>query len=557
MAEEEKRYEVDTIKEIREAKKAKAKGSGITFKPYVEPLEERLKKVEEKRWRIQNVPADERLYQRLRSMGKLTARERINILFDPGTFWERSIFAESMVSIDRKLGYETPAEGIVTGVGKVNGRLVASYATDYTVLAGSAGQGHLIKMHDLMHLAGEMGMPIVSWIDSAGARLTEAAECATFDKCFYYEVVYSGVVPQIAIVCGGCAAGQAYLPGLVDFCIMTRNAGSMWLGGPRAVSGLTGEDITEVGGADYHARYSGECTLAVDDDKAAADAVKQLLSYLPSSYLQAPPYVPSMDDPCRREERLLKILPDDPRRTYDMHEIIDLVVDKGSFFEIFPDWARNVIAGFCRFDGYVVGLIAGNPAYLAGSLEMDACDKLAKHATFCDSFNIPLVYLVDMPALLVGDEWERRGIIRHGCKLLYSTNTATVPRVCVLIRKCYGGTNVFFCRKGTSADVVYCWPNAEMAAMGPDAAVSVIYDRQIKALPTTEERLAFAEQKKKEYFDTQCDCVNLARSMVNNVFDDIIDPRQTREKIIRALEVTRNMRRDGVLPNRRHGNPPV
>ena len=555
---EEKRYSVDTTKEIIEEKKKAAKGKGITFRPYVEDIRTRLAKVEEKRANIRQ-PASEKLYLRLRKMGKMTARERVEALFDEGTFNEMSTFAESQVKEMGMDKYATPADGVICGFGEVDGRPVCAYATDYMVLAGSSGEGHTIKIKNITRMAGEMGVPIVALIDSAGARLNEAQPCfRPYAEIFWLQSIYSGVVPQISIVCGGCAAGQAYSPLLTDFIIMTRNAASMWLGGPRATAATTtAEDISEIGGADYHMRYSGSCHFAVDDDREAIEVTKELLSYLPSNCREMPPALEPTDDPCRQEEKLLDILPKDPRRSYDMHEIVQLVVDNGKFLEVQKDYAKNAIVGFCRFNGQVCGVVAGNPAYIAGCMEPDSCDKYTRFITFCDCFNIPLVYLVDMPALLVGDEWERKGVIRHGTKLLHTTCTTTVARVTVVVRKAYGGTTPIFCAKPFSTDFVYVWPAGEMCPMGADGAVAIIYDREVKSLPTSEERLAFAEAKKKEYFDMYVDPLATGANMRYDLFDDIIDPRRTREVIINALKLAKNKMPLVPIPQRKHSNRPV
>lgn len=557
MGEQEKRYSVDTTKEIIEEKKKAAKGTGITFKPYVDDVRTRLAKLEEKRAKIKQ-PANERLYQRLRSMGKWTARERLAALFDAGTFKETGIFAESQVKEMGMDKYETPADGVVCGFGKVDGRPVCAYAADYTVLAGASGEGHSWKIRNITKMAGEMKVPIVAFIDSAGGRLNEAAQCLRpFCEIFWLQSLYSGAVPQISIVCGGCAAGQAYSPILTDFVIMTRNAANMWLGGPRATAAVTTtEDISGIGGADYHMKYSGSCHFAVEDDQEAVEVTKKLLSYLPANCDEKPPSIVPTDDPRRQEEKLLDILPKDPRRSYDMHDIIKLIVDHGEFLEVQKDHAKNSIIGLARFNGQVCGIVAGNPAYIAGCMEPDSCDKYTRFITFCDCFNIPLVYLVDMPAILVGDEWEKRGVIRHGTKLLHTTCTVTVPRVTVLVRKSYGGTTPIFCAKPYSTDFVYAWPTAELCPMGADSAVAIIYDREIRALPTSEERLAFAEAKKREYFDLYIDPLVTGTNMRYDLFDDIIDPRQTREVIIDSLELAQNKTLLAQAPRKKRGNRP-
>jgi propionyl-CoA carboxylase beta chain len=332
----------------------------------------------------------------------------------------------------------------------------------------------------------------------------------------------------------------------------------MWLGGPRATAALTQEDISAIGGADYHMKYSGSCHYAANDDREAIEFAKKILSYFPSNWEEQPPHIPAQDDPFRREEKLMSILPEDPRRTYDMHEIINLIVDDGEFTEIMGGYAKSAIVGFCRFDGHPCGIYAGNPAYIAGCLEPDSCDKVARFITFCDCFNIPMVYLIDTPAITVGDDWERMGVIRHASKLLHTTNCATIPRVCILVRKAYGGTLPIFCAKPQAADFVYVWPTAEYAAMGADGAVAIMYDRKIKELPNTEERLAFAEKRKKEYFDEYVDPIKTAANLRWDFFDDIIDPKKTRETIIRALKLGRTIKdRVSPRPKRKQGNRPV
>jgi methylmalonyl-CoA decarboxylase subunit alpha len=552
---------IETTKEVVQAKKkaGKGKGRGLSFRPYVEDVKTRLEIVERKRSKIKEM-GSEKLLKKLQERGNLTARERIDSFFDEGTFVEHGIFGESQIKGMGMEQYYTPADGVICGFGLVDGRTVCAYATDYSVLAGSSGEGHQIKIADTTKMAAAAKVPIVGFIDSSGARLQEAAPCLRgyFDT-FWLQSNYSGVIPQITVVCGGCAAGQAYSPLLTDFVIMTRSKGSsMWLGGPRATAALTQEDITAIGGADYHMKYTGSCHYAADNDRDAIDFVKKLLGYLPLNWESMPPHRPTDDHPRRREGKLIEVLPEDPRRTYDMHEVINLIVDDGEFLELMDGYAKSAIVGFCRFDGHPCGIYAGNPAYIAGCLEPDSCDKVSRFITFCDCFNIPVVYLVDTPAITVGDDWERKGVIRHATKLLHTTNCATVPRVCILVRKAYGGTLPIFCAKPHAADFVYVWPTGEYAPMGADGAVAIICDRQIKELPTTEERLAFSERKKKEYFDEYVDPLKTATNLRWDFFDDIIDPRRTRETIINALRLGRTIgNRVSPRPARKQGNRPV
>jgi acetyl-CoA carboxylase carboxyltransferase component len=558
---EKSRPSIETTREVVQAKKkaSKERGRGISFRPYVESVRTRLDVVEQKRSKIQEM-GSEKLLKKLKDRGNLNARERIDTFFDKDTFVEHGVFGESQIKGMGMQEYYTPSDGVIAGFGLVNGRRVCAYATDYSVLAGSSGEGHQIKIADITKLAAAARVPIVGFIDSSGARLQEAAPCLKgYFETFWLQSNYSGVIPQITVVCGGCAAGQAYSPLLTDFIIITRSEGTnMWLGGPRATAALTQEDITSIGGADYHMKYSGSCHYAADNDQEAINYTKRLLSYLPSNWEEQPPRVDTGDDPQRREEELLDVLPEDPRRTYDMHDVISRVVDNGEFLEIMEGYAKSAIVGFCRFDGYACGVYAGNPAYIAGCLEPDSCDKVARFITFCDCFNIPMVYLVDTPAITVGDDWERSGVIRHATKLLHTTNCATIPRVCILVRKAYGGTLPIFCAKPQAADFVYVWPTGEYAPMGADGAVAIIYDRHIKELPTTEERLAFAEQKKKEYFEEYVDPIKTAANLRWGFFDDIIDPRKTRETIINALRLSGTFgNRVSPRPKRKQGNRPV
>ena len=557
--EKEREFGVDTIKQLVEEKKKAAKGRGITFKPYTEDVRTRTAMVEGKRQKIITEPASERLVAKARSVGKLLARERLALLFDEGTFNEYAIWAESQYKVMGMEKRKTPTDATICGFGKINGRTVGAWVTDYTVMAGSMGEGSTIKMANTLRMAAQWRVPAVFLIDSAGGRMEEATPCLRgVCEFYYYQSIYSGVIPQISLICGGCAAGQAYCPALTDFILFSRKGGNMWLGGPRATMGVTtAEDISEIGTGDYHMKYSGEADYVVDSDEEAIEAIKKLLSYLPSNCDEKPPYIPPTDDPNRREERLLDILPADPRRTYDMHEIIDLVVDKGSFFEIKEGWAQSTIVGFCRFNGQVCGIVAGNPSYIAGCLSPDTCDKEVRFLTTCESFNVPVVFLIDHPALLVGDEWEKKGIIRHGTKLLHTTNCLTVPKVTVLVRKAYGGAIPFYHYAPYATDICFAWPTAEMGIMGPDPAMSIIYDKQIKELPTSEERLAFAEEKKKEYFNAYVDVLTSADNMKFDQFYDIIDPRNTRPIIISFLEFLKNKKVE--RPKRRvnMGNRPV
>src|SRR5580700_5632281 len=454
--------------------------------------------------------------------GKLTVRERIEIFFDPGTFVELGALVRSQIQDFGMNVRDTPADGVVTGHGKVNGREVCVYATDFTILAGSAGESHSAKIASIIELAGRMRVPIVGMLDSAGARLHEGSALSRpFNRIFIAHSIYSGVIPQIQVLMGPCAAGQGYSPMLSDFLVMAEKTAYMWLGGPRLTQAATGENIDDavVGSALSNMR-AGEC-----------------------------------DDPAnRREEGLLEVLPASSRMTYDMHEIIELIVDRESFLELKPDFAPNIITGLARLAGRVVSIIANNPDEMGGVMENDCSDKYMRLMTFCDSFNIPIITLVDTPGFVVGRDWEDKGILRHGAKLLYAYASATVPKLSVIIRRSYGGGNVVMGSKTMGADFSFAWPTAEISIMGPESAAAVIWANELKESKESPDRAAILEAKCNEYREKYIDIFKLAENYRFDFVDDIIDPRDTRAVLIRALEVLKN--KTVHLPNRKHGNPP-
>lgn len=488
--------------------------------------------------------------------GKMTARERLDRLFDPGTFVELAQLARSQIQEFGMHVRETPADGVVTGHGRVNGREVCVYATDFTVLAGSAGETHSAKIAAVIELAGRMRVPVIGLLDSAGARLHEGSALSRpFNRIFINQSIYSGVVPQIQVLLGPCAAGQGYSPMLSDFLIMTERTAYMWLGGPRLTRAATGEDIDDqvVGSALSNMRC-GQCDLIADNDDDAIALAKRLLSYLPSNCDENPPFVATDDPSTRREERLLNILPDSPRLTYDMHEIIELVVDRGSFLDLKDQFAPNIITGLCRLGGHVVGLIANNPDEMGGVMENDCSDKYMRLLVFCNAFNIPIVTLVDTPGFVVGREWEDKGILRHGAKLLYGYACATVPKISVMIRRSYGGGNVVMGSKTMGADFSFAWPTAEISIMGPESAAAVIWSEELKKAKTSEAHAALLEDRCATYREKYIDIFSLAENYRYDFVDDIIDPRDTRAVLIRALEALRHKHVE--LPRRKHGNPP-
>jgi len=521
------------------------------FVCYSDNIEERIRKVEQKRTEIYRMGGEDAV-ARQHKKGSLTARERLESLFDEGTFTEHFTFAESKNITDRP----TPADGMITGFGTVDGRPVVAYGTDATMFAGACGEAGMRKVVAMYKLAGDMKVPIVAFIDSAGARLNEAmASTPPFVQSFFYQSLYSGTIPQITVVCGLCAAGQAYGPLLADFVIFTRHGGKMWLAGPRATSEMSGSDVEEFGGAEFHMKCSGSCDVIAEDDNDSIRLIKEILSYSPTNWKEKPPAIERKAGTERIGNEILDILPDDTRKSFDMYKIIGLIVDDGKYLEIKRDYGKSVITCFCRFNGQACGIIASNPKELGGSLEPDASDKFTRFLMFCDCFGLPVITLVDCPAFVVGGDWEKKGVIRHGVKVISAFARATIPKIGIIIRKSYGGSTVVWGSKPNGADFVYAWPSAEVSPMGPDAAVAVIYNRQMKEIEDGKERRAFAEQKKREYFEKNIDVMKVASEMRWNVIDEIIDPRDTRIKIIQALKLSKN-KDIGWLPESKHANPP-
>jgi acetyl-CoA carboxylase carboxyltransferase component len=488
--------------------------------------------------------------------GKLTARERIDRFFDPGSFVELGALVRSQIQDFGMRMRDTPADGVITGHGRVNGREVCVYATDFTILAGSAGESHAAKIAAIIELAGKMRVPVVGMLDSAGARLHEGSALSRpFNRIFIAQSVYSGVIPQIQILMGPCAAGQGYSPMLSDFLIMTEKTAYMWLGGPRLTQAATGENIDDavVGSAASNMR-AGQCDLIADDDEAALRMAQKLLGFLPSHWEEQPPHAPTDDSPDRRAERLLDVLPESSRMTYDMHEIVDLIVDAGSFLELKREFAPNIITGFARLAGEAVGIIANNPDEMGGVMENDCSDKYMRLMVCCDAFNIPIITLVDTPGFVVGREWEDKGILRHGAKLLYGYASSTVPKISVIIRRSYGGGNVVMGSKTMGADFSFAWPTAEISIMGPESAAAVIWADEFAKAKESAEHAALLEARCDEYRERYINIFNLAENYRFDFVDDIIDPRDTRAVLIRALQALRGKRID--LPRRKHGNPP-
>ena len=480
--------------------------------------------------------------------GKLTARERIDLLFDEGTFVELGLLANN-----RDGSENAPADGVVTGHGEVDGRQVWVVAYDFTVMAGSMGAvGEQFKAARVRELALRYRKPIVWLLDSAGARIQEAAG-STFAGTgwlFAEQVYMSGVIPQVAAMLGPCAAGTAYIPGLADFVPMVKNTSSMALGGARLVKAATGEDVSDhdMGGSQVHCYESGVGDNEVGDDAECIATVRRFLSYLPSSNTEEPPAVQTGDPADRAVEGLDKLVPVNPRAAYDVRKVVKAIFDHDSWFEVKPTWAKNIVVGFARAAGRSVGVVANQPMQKGGALDSDAADKAARFIRMCDAFNVPLVYLMDVPGFLVGSQVEKDGIIRHGAKMLYATSEATVPKVTVIMRKAYGAGYYVMCGKGYEPDTIVAWPFAEISVMGPEGAVNIIFNKQVESAADPEATRAELVAKVRESISPY-----LAAGWA--MIDDVIDPADTRRVIVKALEQAQGKKVD--RPWRKHGNIPV
>ena len=487
--------------------------------------------------------------------GKYTARERINMLLDEGSFEEFDMFMQHRC---HNFGMEKKTflgDGVVTGYGTVAGRLVYVFAQDFTVIGGSLSETLAQKICKVMDMAMKNGAPCIGLNDSGGARIQEGVNAlAGYSEIFERNILSSGVVPQISAILGPCAGGAVYSPALTDFIIMTEGTSYMFLTGPAVVKQVTGETVTqeELGGAAVHASKSGVAQFKAPTEEEAIATIRELLSYLPQNNMEEPPYVPTEDPIDRKEDHLNEIIPDSPNAPYDMYQVIGDIVDDGKFLEVHKDYAKNIIVGFARFGGTAVGIVANQPKYLAGVLDINASRKGARFVRFCDAFNIPVVTLVDVPGFLPGTQQEYGGIIVHGAKLLYAYGEATIPKVTVTLRKSYGGSHIVMSCKQLRGDINYAWPTANIAVMGAEGAVAVLYAKEIKAEEDPEKQKELAEAKKKEYNDLFCNPYNAAKY---GYIDDVIEPRNTRFRIIRALEQLSTKKLAN--PAKKHDNLPL
>ena len=487
-----------------------------------------------------------------KAKGKLTARERVELLLDPGTFNEIEPFITHQGDEMNLLTERFYGDGVITGYGQINGRTVYLYSQDFTIYGGTLSEMQSHKICRVMDLAVRNGVPFIALIDSGGARIQEGVRSmGGYAEMFRRNAQYSGVIPQVSVMLGPCAGGAAYSPALTDLVIMVEKQSFMFLTGPEVIKAVTGEviDSESLGGAAVHNSVSGVAHLSVQSEKAALDMARHFLSYLPSNNVENPPYVQSNDELSRMDESLNSVIPLDATEPYVMHQVIEKIIDKDTFLEIQPDWARNAIIGLARIGGHSVGIVGQEPSIMAGVIDIDAADKMTRFVRMCDCFNIPLVTFVDSPGFLPGIAQEHGGIIRHGAKLLYAYSEATVPKICIITRKAYGGAYVVMSSKYLGTDVTYAWPSAEIAVLGAEGAANILFKRQIESADDPA-----AERKK---------LANEYREKFNNPYyaastgyvDDIIEPRESRPKIIASLSALRD--KYAPAPPRKHGNIPV
>src|SRR5262245_16790230 len=493
----------------------------------------------------------QRAVERQHEKGKMLARERVEYLLDPGSFQELDLLARHRAQA-AGLEERPYTDGVITGWGTIDGRKVFVFSQDFTVYGGALGEVFAEKIHKLMDLALKVGAPVIGLNDGAGARIQEGVvSLASYGGIFYRNVLSSGVVPQISVILGPCAGGAVYSPAMTDFIFMVRETSHMFITGPDVVKTVTGEEVTleELGGAMSHATKSGVATFVAPDEKSCLEDVRYLMSFLPSNNLEEPPVVEPSDEPDRLCESLRDLLPASSNHPYDMKKVITAVADDGEFFEYFPYWARSIVCGFCRLDGMPVGVVGNQPMVLAGVLDIESSEKAARFVRTCDAFNIPLITFVDVPGFLPGVDQEYGGIIRHGAKLLYAYCEATVPRIQIITRKAYGGAYVVMNSKSIGADLAFAWPSAELAVMGPQGAVEIVYRRELQQAADPAARRAELVSEYTERY------ANPYAAAERGYVDDVISPSETRQKLVAGLNMLRTKRE--APPRRKHGNMPL
>ncbi|WP_442903374.1 acyl-CoA carboxylase subunit beta [Halobacterium sp. KA-4] len=514
-------------------------------------MEERIEELREKTERALLGGGEDRIESQ-HDKGKMTARERIDYFLDDDTFNE---FDQLRTHRSHNFGMEEkqlPGDGVVTGYGEVNGRTVFVFAHDFTVFGGSLGEVFAEKVTKVMDKAVEVGAPVIGLNDSAGARIQEGVDAlGGFAEIFTRNEKASGVVPQISAIMGPCAGGAVYSPAITDFIFMVKDTSHMFITGPDVIETVTGEQVgfEELGGATTHSSESGVAHFACDSEEEALDNIKRLLSYLPQNNVEDPPRVEPYDDPERRDDALETIVPDEPRKPYDMTDVVGSVVDENSFFEVQENYAKNMVVGFARLDGRSVGVVANQPRVSAGTLDIQASEKASRFVRFCDSFNIPIVTFVDVPGFMPGTDQEHNGIIRHGAKLLYAYSEASVPLLTVITRKAYGGAYDVMASKHLGADVNYAWPTAEIAVMGPKGAVNVLYREELDDAENPDElRDQLIDEYREEF-------ANPYTAADRGYLDAVIEPTETRPRLIQDLEMLASKREES--PDKKHGNIPL
>ncbi len=514
-------------------------------------VEDKIKDLKDREQKILKMGGDA-LVAKHKEKGKLTARERLNLLFDPGTFREIDMFVEHRCVNFGMEKVDIPSDGVVTGHGLVEGRPVFAFSQDFTSRAGSLGEMHSRKICKVMDLALKAGVPFVGMNDSGGARIQEGVDALSgYGQIFYRNSVASGVIPQISAIMGPTAGGAVYSPAMTDYVFMVKNSSYMFITGPEVIKAVTGEEITfeDLGGAIAHNEKSGVAQFACESDEDAINQIKRLLSFLPSNNMEDPPIVPTEDDPRRTDPALNSIVPDNPNQSYDIKAVIRSIVDNGDFLEPHQYFAKNIVICFARLNGRTVGIIANQPEVLAGCLDIDASDKATRFIRFCDSFNIPLLTIADVPGYLPGSQQEWGGIIRHGAKLLWCYSEATVPKLLLITRKDYGGSYLAMCSKDLGADMAFAWPTAEVAVMGAAGAANIIHRKEIKSADDPD---AKRKEKIKEY---EALFSNPYCAASRGFVDAVIMPSDTRPRLIDALEIMCGKRE--LRPPKKHGNIPM
>ncbi|MBU2699765.1 methylmalonyl-CoA decarboxylase alpha subunit [Sporomusaceae bacterium BoRhaA] len=506
-------------------------------------VQEKLQDLKERREKV-IAGGGQKAIDKQHAKGKLTSRERIDLLLDPGSFVELDQFVTHRCTNFGMEKKESPGEGVTTGYGTVDGRLIYVYAQDFTVIGGALGEMHAAKIAKVQQMALKMGAPIVGLADSGGARIQEAVDALSgYGKIFFNNTMASGVIPQISVIMGPSAGGAVYSPALTDFIFMVKNTSQMFLTGPAVIKSVTAEEVTAeaLGGAITHNQTSGVSQFAAENDEDALKQVRYLLSFLPSNNLEDAPIVDTGDDAARTDEGLNTLMPDNPNQPYDMYDVIKSIVDNGEYFDVASYFGKNMITCFARIDGQSVGIIANQPAVMAGCLDINASDKAARFVRTCDAYNIPLLTLVDVPGFLPGTQQEYGGVIRHGAKMLYAYSEATVPKITVITRKAYGGSYLAMCSKDLGADQVFAWPSAEIAVMGPAGAANIIFRGHDNIKEETAEYIK--------------DFANPYKAAERGFVDIVIEPSQTRPQVVNALNMLATKRES--RPAKKHGNIPL